>query len=291
MKKQLVAFIILIIIVSVAFSHSKEELKIFISVDMEGLTGVVNWDDVSRNGKDYGYFRKVMAQETNAAIEGALEAGATEIIVRDSHGSALNIIPEMLNKNSKLIRDWSGGFFSMMEGIDESFDAVVFIGYHAKAGTPNAILEHTMSSKNIIDISVNNVSLPEAGINALIAGYYNVPVVFVAGEKALCNQVKELFGEVETVAVKEGLGNAALNLHPETSQERIKNGVKNALINLKKYRPFKLDPPYVLVVKYKNEEMVHEKSLYPGVKRTGDWELTYKSDDLLDLMKAFSSMH
>lgn len=125
----------------------------------------------------------------------------------------------------------------------------------------------------------------------MIAGYYNVPVVFVAGEKALCNQVKELLEEVETVAVKEGLGNAALNLHPEVSRERIRNGVKNALLNLKKYKPYQLNSPYTLVVKYKNEEMVHEKSLQPGVTRTGDWELTYKSADLLDIMKAFSLMH
>jgi D-amino peptidase len=291
MKKQLIVFLSIICIVNLGFAQNQKKLKIFISVDLEGITGVVNWEDVSRDGKDYEYFRQIMTKETNAAIEGALEAGATEIIVRDSHGSARNILPEMLHKRSKLIRDWSGGFLSMMEGIDKTFDAVVFIGYHAKAGTPNAILEHTMSSRNITDVSINNVSLPEAGINALIAGYFDVPVVFVAGEKALCNQAKELLGEVETVAVKEGLGNAALNLHPEVSREKIKNGVKNALLNIKKYKPYKLPSPYRLIVKYKNEEMVHEKSLQLGVIKTGDWELTYKSDDLLDIMKAFCLMH
>jgi D-amino peptidase len=291
MKRFLVALIVLVVLFSSIFSQDNKKLKIFISVDMEGITGVVNWEDVRRDGKDYGYFRGLMAQEANAAIEGALEAGAIEIIVRDSHGSARNILPDMLNKNSKLIRDWSGGFMSMMEGIDETFDAVIFIGYHAKAGTPNAILEHTMSSRNITDVSINNISLPEAGINALIAGFYDIPVVFVAGEKALCDQVKELFGVVETVAVKKGLGNAALNLHPEISRERIREGVKNALLNLNKYKPYKLDSPYTLVIKYKNEEMVHEKSDYPGVKRTADWELTYKSDDFLDIIKAFSWMH
>ena len=148
-----------------------------------------------------------MTKEANAAIEGALEAGATEILVRDSHGSARNILPEMLNKNAKLLRDWSGGFKSMMEGIDNTYDAVIFVGYHAKAGTPNALLEHTMSSKNITDVSINEISLPEAGINALIAGYYNVPVAFLSGDLPICEQVKELFGEIETVAVKEGIGN------------------------------------------------------------------------------------
>ena len=96
-------------------------------MDMEGVTGVVHWQEVSRSGKDYGYFRKVMTKETNAAVEGALECGATCIVVRDSHGSARNIIPELLNKKAKLLRDWSGGFKIMMEGIDKTFDAVFFI--------------------------------------------------------------------------------------------------------------------------------------------------------------------
>jgi D-amino peptidase len=291
MKKQLLLSLVLMGAMMAGFAPGQPKLKIFISVDMEGITGVVNWEDVSRDGKDYDYFRQVMTRETNAAIEGALAAGATEIIVRDSHGSARNILPEMLHKEAKLIRDWSGGYMSMMEGIDETFDAVVFIGYHAKAGTPDAILEHTMSSRNITDVSINGVSLPEAGINALMAGYYDVPVVFVAGEKALCEQVRQLFGEVATFATKEGLGNAALNLHPEVSRENIRQGVENALRDVKKFKPYALSAPYTLVVKYKTEEMVHEKSLQPGVTRTGDFELTCSSDDLLDIMKTFSLIH
>ncbi len=291
MKNLLTSIIILFISTSHAFSQGKTDLKVFISVDMEGITGVVNWEDVSRDGKDYEYFRKIMTKEANAAIEGALAAGATEILVRDSHGSARNILPEMLNSNAKLLRDWSGGFKSMMEGIDKTFDAVIFIGYHAKAGTPNAILEHTMSSRNITDVSINGISLPEAGINALIAGYYNVPVVFIAGELAVCQQAKKLIGEIETVAVKEGIGNAALNLHPEVVREKITEEVKKALLNLRKYKPYKLNPPYKLVLKLKNEELVHEKSFYPGAKRTGDWELTYENRDLLEVMKAFNRMH
>lgn len=290
MKNGLTSILILLISVSPAFSQSKADLKVFISVDMEGITGVVNWEDVSRDGKDYEYFRKIMTKETNAAIEGALAAGATEILVRDSHGSARNILPEMLNSNAKLLRDWSGGFKSMMEGVDKTFDAVIFIGYHAKAGTPNAILEHTMSSRNITDVSINGISLPEAGINALIAGYYDVPVVFIAGEIAVCEQAKQLFGEVEIVAVKEGIGNAALNLHPEVSREKIREGVEKALLDLRKYKPYKLRPAYELVLRLKNEELVHEKSFYPGVKRTGDWELTFKSRDFLEVMKAFRWM-
>jgi len=289
MKKSLMIISIVVLISTVAFTQSKDGLKVFISVDMEGITGVVNWEEVSRDGKDYDYFRKIMTKEANAAIEGALAAGATDILVRDSHGSARNILPELLHEKAKLLRDWSGGFLSMMEAIDKSYDAVIFIGYHAKAGTPNALLEHTMTG-NVLDISVNGVSLPEAGVNALIAGHFDVPVVFTAGDKAICEQVKGLFGEVETVVVKKGVGNSALNLHPAVAREKIKAGVKKALSNLSKYKPYKLNPPFKLVLQLKKEELVNQKSYYPGAKRTGDWELTFESNDILEVVKAFAGM-
>jgi D-amino peptidase len=256
---------------------------------MEGVTGITHWEETSRDGKDYDYFRKIMTQEANAAIEGALAAGATEIVVRDSHGSARNILPDLLNKKAKLLRNWSGGPKSMVEGIDETFDAVLFIGYHAKAGTPDALLEHTMTG-NITDVSINGVSLPEAGINALIAGNFDVPVVFVAGDQAICEQSKNLFDSVETVAVKEGIGGAALNLHPDVSQEKIRLGAEKALRNIGAHKPFKLTPPYTLVLKLKREESVHTAALYPGAERTGDWEVTFKSNDLMEVIKAFEAM-
>ena len=262
-------------------------LKVFISVDMEGISGVVNWEDVSRDGKDYPLFREIMTTETNAAIEGAVAAGAKEIVVRDSHGTARNIIPTKLDRRAKLLRDWSGGPMGMMEGIDASFDAVIFIGYHAKAGTADATLDHTQSSSRVNDVSINGISLPEAGINALVAGHYNVPVVFVAGDRAICNQVKALFGTVDTFAVKEGMGNAALCLHPELSHEKIREGVTQALSHLNSYKPYTLKAPYTLVVRLLSEQLVHEGSFFPGVKRTGDWELTFTSNNLIEVINTF----
>ncbi len=288
MRKVLAGFIMLLFC-SWASAQSGTGLKVFISIDMEGITGVTHWNDVSREGKDYGMFRKIMTAEANAAVEGALAAGATEVVVRDSHGSARNLLPSELNRNAKLLRNWSGGPYSMMEGIDESFDAVLFIGYHAKAGTPDALLEHTMTGR-ITDVSINGVSLPEAGVNALMAGAHDVPVVFAAGDEALCKQVTNLFGTVETVAVKQGIGGAALNLHPEVSQEKIRAGVEKALRNLSQYKPYKLTPPYTMVLKLKDEVAVYTAALYPGVKRTGDWELTYTSNDLMDVMNTFRGM-
>ncbi|MCH8254506.1 MAG: M55 family metallopeptidase, partial [Gemmatimonadetes bacterium] len=225
MKKLLAALLSTALLSVSASAQSPQGLKVFISVDMEGITSVTNREDASRSGKDYDYFRRIMTKEANAAIEGALAGGATEIVVRDSHGSARNLLPDLLNESARLIRDWSGGPKGMMEGIDQSFDAAIFIGYHAKAGTPDALLEHT-SSGNVMDFAINGVSMPEMGYNALIAGSYGVPVVFVAGDKPLCEQAMGLLGNVETVAVKEGIGAAALSLHPEVAHARIRSGVE-----------------------------------------------------------------
>jgi D-amino peptidase len=284
------ASLILLAIAGTAIAQSGDGLKVFISVDMEGITGVVNGDDARRSGKDYDYFRQTMTREANAAIEGALAAGATEIVVRDSHGSALNLLPEMLNRNSKLLRDWSQGPMYMMEGIDESYDAAVFVGYHARAGTTDGVLDHT-SSGDVVDVSINGISMPETGYNALMAGYHDVPVVFVAGDKAVCDQAEELLGNVETVAVKEGIGAAALNLHPEVAREQIREGVERALRNLDDYEPYKLRAPYTLVLTLKTEQNIYRgAALYPGARRTGDWELTYESDDVMEIIKAYVGM-
>jgi D-amino peptidase len=287
--RRILALLLLVVITSPVVTAETDGLKVFISVDMEGITGVVVWEEVSRDGKDYDYFRKIMTREVNAAIEGALAAGATDIVVRDSHGSARNILPELLDESARLIRGWSGGPKGMMEGVDESFDAVIFIGYHARAGTPNALLEHT-SSGSVMDLSVNGISIPEGGYNSMIAGLHGVPVVFVAGDRAICDQMQALLGEVETVAVKEGIGAAADNLHPEVARRKIRAGVEEALGDLQRFRPYRLEPPYTLVLTLKDEEMVHRGSHYPGASRTGDWQLTFTSDDFIEIIKAFSYM-
>jgi D-amino peptidase len=286
MRRATIALFLLLLICPAAFAQSGVGLKVFISVDMEGITSVVSPQDAGRSGQDYSYYRTVMTKEANAAIEGALAAGATDIVVRDSHGSGLNILSELLDRNARLLRDWSDGPKGMMEGIDETFDAVIFVGYHAKAGTPDGVGDHTWSG-NVMDLSVNGVSLPEAGFNALIAGHHDVPVAFVAGDRAVCDQAQALLGEVETVAVKEGIGAAALSVHPEVARERIRAGVERALRNLSSYTPYKLDPPYTLVLKLKREADVYNGSFYPGATRTGDWEISYTSDDLMGVVLAF----
>jgi D-amino peptidase len=286
MKNRFLVSLFLILVLAV-FSQAQKDLKVFISVDMEGVCGVVHWEDVSRSGKDYGLFRRLMTEETNAAIEGALAAGATEILVRDSHDSARNILPDMLHPKADLIRDWANSPLSMMEGINETFDAVIFIGYHARANTPNATLDHTMSSSSVYEVTLNGKKMPEAGINAYIAGNYGVPVVLVAGDKAICEQVKELFGEVETAPVKEGIGNAARMLHPKRAQELIKKKTTEALNHLGDYKPFAFTPPFTMEITFRNEERAEIASWLPGAKRKTNTTVSFTSSDWMDVLKFF----
>ena len=289
MKNRLSFMILIAFWVFPRTAFGQEDLKVFISVDMEGISGVVTSAETGSTGPDYGYFRRIMSHEANAAVLGAFDAGATEVVVRDSHGSARNILPDLLDPRALLLRDWSGGPKGMMEGIDETFDAVVFIGYHARAGTADAIIDHT-STGNVVDFAINGQSLPEAGYNALMAGHYGVPVVFVAGDRAICDQVTELFGDVGTFATKEGIGAASLGLHPETAAKAIRTGVAEAVRNRSGYRPFTLAKPYTLVLKLKSEASIYNGSFFPGAQRTGDWELTFTHDDIFQVMYAFNTM-
>lgn len=279
-------FVVILLSLSASAEQAKKGLKIFISVDMEGVCGVIHWEDVSRDGKDYSLFRRLMTEETNAAVEAALGAGATEILVRDSHGSARNILPDLLHPDAVLLRDWSTSPLSMMEGIDQSFDAVIFIGYHARANTPDAVLDHTMTG-SIFNVELNGKKMPEAGINAFIAGNFGVPVVLVAGDSAICQQAKELFGDVETAAVKEGIGEAAKMLHPTKAQELIRKKTQEALKRLEDFKPFKLTPPYTMVVTFKDEERAENSSWIPGAMKVGSNSVSFTSSDFMEVLKFF----
>ncbi len=234
----------------------EEGLKVFISVDMEGIAGVTAGSEVNSSGPHYPYFRKLTT----------LAAGATDVVVRDGHGAKNNIIPDLLHKEAKLLRGVTGRPENMMLGLDETFDAVIFIGYHAKAGTEGGILAHT-SSGNVVDLSVNGVSLPEAGYNGIMAGNLGVPVVMLAGDNWICEQAKDLFGDVATVETKVGMGTAELGLHPEVVRERIRAATTTALGDLGRFEPYRLEPPYRMVLKVRRE-----RTPYPGAERTGEGE-------------------
>jgi D-amino peptidase len=285
MKKIIIFLTVVIISLTLmCMTSQKDNLSVFISVDMEGIAGVTSGIECSSRGPDYDYFRKIMTMETNAAIEAALESGASEIVVRDGHGSKTNIIPGLLHRKAKLVRGVTDRPENMMLGINDTFDAVMFIGYHAKAGTKEGVLAHT-SSGNVIDLSVNGVSLPEGGYNALLAGLHDVPTVFVAGDNWICEQMGDLLGEVVTCETKTGMGTAEIGLHPDEVGERIKKGVSDALSDLSRFNPYKLTPPYTMVLKVKKE-----KEPYTGAKKIGEGEFEFTSSDFLEVMDAFNKM-
>lgn len=265
-------------------AQQPDGLKVFISADMEGLAGVVSSSDVSPSGPDYAHFRAIMAAETNAAVEGAFRAGATEVLVRDSHGSKQNLLPADVDPRARLLRGQSTGPKNMMEGIDSTFDAVVFIGYHARAGTPGAILEHT-STGNVIDFAINGVSLPEGGYNALVAGLYGVPVVFVSGDRAVVDQLRGLLGPIGAVAVKEEIADASIGMSPAEAQDAIREGVERAVRERGHRSVYRMEAPYTMVLRVRQE-----RPPYPGARQTGPGEFTFTSPDLLELLAAFAAM-
>ncbi|MBN1879852.1 M55 family metallopeptidase [bacterium] len=260
--------------------------RVFISADIEGVTGVVHFDETERHKDDFTLFRKLMTGEVNAAIEGAIEGGADDIVVRDAHGDARNILPEELHKQARLIRGWADSPLGMMEGIDEHFDAAMFVGYHAAADTPDATLKHTMSLR-ISDVRINDIPMAEAGLNALIAGMFNVPLIFIAGDKAVCEYSRHIFGPLETVAVKEGMGSAAINLHPESSRELIRLHAAEAMRRLNTFRPFHVEPPYDFMVRYRHEHLAYKAQFYPGVKRVDNTVVLFTAQDLKDCFTFF----
>jgi D-amino peptidase len=287
MKKALsIVAVIFFVAVLASAQQPAKKLKVFISVDMEGISGLIHWDETEEGGADYPLFRKIMTAEANAAIAGALEAGATEIVVRDAHGSARNILPDLLRPEARLIREWNSPL-SMMEGIDKTFDAVVFIGYHARAGTPNAVLKHTMS-QSLFDVILNGVRMPEGAWNAAIAGYFGVPVVFLSGDSAIGKQIQEIIGPIETVAVKDAMGPAASMIHPLKSQEMIQKGVAAALRNLKAYKPYRPAAPYKLEIVFNDENQARRAAQVPGATRTGERSVSFTSGDLLEIVTDFS---
>jgi D-amino peptidase len=271
------------LLASTAFAQTRP-VKVFISVDMEGLAGVVSGTDVSPTGPDYAHFRAIMAAETNAAIAGAFGGGATEVLVRDSHGAKQNLLPNDLDPRARLLRGQSSGPKNMMEGIDSTFSAVVFLGYHARAGTPNALLEHT-STGNVVDFSINGVSLPEGGYNALVAGLYGVPVVFVAGDRAVVEQIRSLVGPIDGVAVKDEISDASLGLSPKQAQDEIRRVVELAVRNRARAKPYVMKGPFTMTLKVKAE-----RPLFQGAKRVREGEFTYSSASLLEILQAFNAM-
>lgn len=258
-------------------------MKIYISVDMEGGTGVAS----AKHMSDAGYTRmcKLLTQDVNAAIAGAYEAGATEVLVNDAHGSMTNILIEELDERASLISG-SNKQLLQMEGINETFDAAFFIGYHAHEGNADSVMNHTIFGGAVTAIKRNGVVVGETAINAGIAGAFNVPVALVVGDDILCQEAQSFLGEIETVAVKEAIDRfAAKLLSPKRSYELIKMAAKRSLERLSTIEPHKIDGPVEFEITTKLTSMAHMCTLFPTVERRGPKVIAVSSDCYLAAYK------
>jgi D-amino peptidase len=224
--------------------------KVYISVDMEGISGVSGDDQTAPGGAEYGRARKLMAEDANAAIRGAFAGGATDVLVNDSHGSQRNLLPEDLDPRARLISH-SFKRFGMMEGLDETFDAVVFIGYHAKADAPRGLFAHTGSGV-VRDLQINGRSVGEGGMNAALAAWYGVPVVVVSGDDVAVAEVKESAPNAHGVVVKRAINVRAVELRPlKAAREAIEQAVRGGVAEAKKTPPQR-QGPFKVQMRYRN---------------------------------------
>jgi D-amino peptidase len=267
-------------------------MKILIATDMEGITGVTTWEQVTPGHAEYARFRRLMTQDANAAVRGAMEAGADEVIVADGHWNGSNILIEELDPRARL-NGGSPSPFSMMQGIDETVDGVFFVGYHARNGSSNAVLDHTWSSKTVVNVWLNDILTGEYGLNAAVAGHFGVPVIMASGDQTACAQIVELLGDMETAVVKQATGRfAAECLAPAVSQEMIALAASRAVERLTEGdvpEPFALDTPVRVTVEFFTSDMADKASRIPFTQRDGT-RVSLAVEEMVSAYNGFRSM-
>jgi D-amino peptidase len=264
---------------------AQQPLKVYISADMEGVAGAVSPSQLGPTGFEYARFREFMTAEVLAAIQGARDAGATEILVSDSHGNGENLLIDRLPADVTVVRSWPRPLM-MMEGIDSSFHAAVLIGYHAGTTNPRGVRAHTMSSANLAGIALNGTSMPEAGISAAIAGRFGVPVVMISGDDIAVGEARELLGEVEGAVVKRAISfHSAATLTPEAAQTMIRGAVKRALDGRSAFRPYSVRTPIALDLTFKNYRPAEMLAFLPGVERRDAHTVRFTGRDIVEVSR------
>lgn len=286
MKSLWLAF--LLIVCSVAVNAQERRVKIYISADMEGVVGVVTNEQLGPQGFEYARFREFMTQEVNAAIEGALAAGATDIVIGDSHGNGQNLLIEKLPRNVLLVRAWPRPL-GMMQGIDETFAGAMFIGYHTGTTNLDGVRAHTISSARLTDVRLKGVSVSEAGLNAAIAGHFNVPVIMVSGDDAVVKETQALLGNIEGAVVKWASGfHSAKTMMPEASYQLIREKAQRAVTRIRDFRPYKLNGPIELEVRFKNYRPAEVLSYLSIVQRPDAHSIRFIGKDIVEVSKFLS---
>lgn len=265
-------------------------MKVFISCDMEGISGVTGPDDVNPKKEAYNRFRKIMTGDVNAAIDGAILAGVDEVLVNDSHDGMRNILIEELNPRAQLISGLTKPL-DMMQGIDKSFDLAMFVGYHAMAGTGAAVLNHTIHGHMVQDVWVNDKLVGETGINAGVAGYFGVPVGAVSGDDKLAKEASSLLGHIETAVVKEGIDRYVARCLPLVeSRERIKNAARRAVEKRDELKPFTHTSPVTFKIRLASTTEASTACLLPTVRRVDGRTISFSLDDYLDAFRMLDAV-
>lgn len=260
-------------------------LKVYISADMEGVAGVVTDEQLGPTGFEYERFREFMTAEVLAAIQGAREAGATTIVVSDSHGNGQNLLIENFPDDVRIVRSWPRPL-GMMQGIDSTFDAAVFIGYHASTNNMNGVRAHTFSSATLTSVSLNGVAIPEAGLNAAIAGSFGVPVVAITGDDAAIAEVQKLLGNIEGAVVKTAISfHAANTMTPAASQKLIREKVKAGIVRRAELKPFVATTPVRLEIGFKQYRQAEILAYLPIVERISSHSIRFTGKNIAEVSK------
>ena len=275
----------LLMLFSPAVGDAADPLKIYISADMEGLAGAVTSEQLGPSGFEYSQFREFMTAEVNAAIEAAREAGATEILVSDSHGNGQNLLLDKLPADVQVVRSWPRPL-GMMAGIDETFDGAIFIGYHSSTTNPLGVRAHTLSSANLTALRLNGVVMPEAGLNAAIAGQFEVPVIMISGDNALVDEARGLLGDIEGAVVKQALSfHSAKTLVPEAARDLIRQKVSVAMERLDEFAPYHLETPVELEVSFKHYQPAQLLAYLSIVEQVDSHTIRFVGEDMVEISR------
>ena len=260
-------------------------MKVYISVDIEGVTGITHWDEAEIGKPGYERFRDQMTAEAAAAAAGALAAGATEVVMKDAHWTARSLIAARLPEPVRLIRGWSGDPRYMIDEIDESFDALVMVGYHSGAACGGNPLAHTASGKEF-RMLVNGEAVSEYRLHSLLAAEIGVPTVFLAGDSLLCASAKAAQPGIHTVATNEGKGAATISIHPDRAVSAIRSGVEAALADRAAWSRPALSDRYELELWFDKNEDAFAASFYPGARLHAPHAIRLESDRFYEIMRA-----
>lgn len=262
-------------------------MKLFLSTDIEGTSGIVAWEQIIEGNAEYEQGRRLLTNEVNAVISGALEAGSAEFVVNDSHHYMRNLHPQDLLGEATLITGKHKPLY-MMEGLDASFDGVCFVSYHGSIGAEHAVLSHTYNPGAIWEVRINGEVVGESAINALVAAHYDVPIIFISGDEVTVQEARNIAPNAEKVIVKQSLGRfAAAHIHPTIACELLRKGASRAVSNVNNMRPPVFQQPVSLEVTFLVADMAEMALWVRGVERVGPRTIVISSENLLDLYRMF----